>query len=211
MRFTPAAESAATVNDLPLIPAMKLNGLPTASHTARTASRSGSPGAISTSAPAASYAFNRLIVSSRSDRPRRKFSVRPVSVNGNGNARAAAAAAAIRSVARPSSYIGASGLPLASSIEQPTNPASAASLIVSAGGPALMAERAETGEHHRNAGRVGGGNHLSVAARAAGLDRCSGTGPDRCFEPVGERIERVRGDDRPLGLEACFGGLCCSD
>jgi hypothetical protein len=73
-----------------------------------------------------------LIVSSRSIRPRRKFSVRPVSVNGNGSARAAAAAAAIRSVALPSSKIGASGLPLASSIEQPTSPASAASLIVSA-------------------------------------------------------------------------------
>jgi hypothetical protein len=53
-------------------------------------------------------------------------------VNGNGNARAAAAAAAIRSVAWPISKIGASGLPLASSIEQPTSPDSAASLIVSA-------------------------------------------------------------------------------
>jgi hypothetical protein len=42
------------VNDLPLIPAMKLNGFPSAAHTARTESRSGSPGAISASAPAAS-------------------------------------------------------------------------------------------------------------------------------------------------------------
>jgi hypothetical protein len=53
-------------------------------------------------------------------------------VNGNGNARAAAAAAAIRSVAWRSSNIGASELPVASSIEQPTSPISAASLIVSA-------------------------------------------------------------------------------
>ena len=56
LRFTPAAARAATVNDLPLIPTMKLKGLPTAAQTARTASRSGRPGAISTSAPAASKA-----------------------------------------------------------------------------------------------------------------------------------------------------------
>ena len=88
-------------NDLPLIPTMKLKGLPTAAQTARTASRSGRPGAISASAPAASYAFSRLIVSSRWSRPRRKFSVRPFSVNRNGNPRAASAAAVIRSVAWP--------------------------------------------------------------------------------------------------------------
>ena len=35
------------MNDLPLIPTMKLNGLPTAAHTARTESKSGRPGAIS--------------------------------------------------------------------------------------------------------------------------------------------------------------------
>jgi hypothetical protein len=46
-------------------------------------------------------------------RARRKFSVRPVSVNGNGKTRAAAAAA-MRSRACPNSKIGASGLPLAS-------------------------------------------------------------------------------------------------
>src|SRR5271169_6474651 len=149
MRFTPAAVRAATVNDLPLIPTMKLNGLPTAAHTARTESKSGRPGAISASAPAASYAFSRLIVSSRSSRPRKKFSVRPVSVNGNGSARAAAAAAAMRSVAWPSSKIGAPGLPLASSIEQPTSPDSAASLIVSAtisgASPKPFSRSAETG------------------------------------------------------------------
>jgi hypothetical protein len=47
MRFTPAADRAATVNDLHLIPTMKLNGLRTAAHTARTESKSGKPGAIS--------------------------------------------------------------------------------------------------------------------------------------------------------------------
>jgi hypothetical protein len=35
MRFTPAAARAATVNDLPLIPTMKLKGLPTTAQTAR--------------------------------------------------------------------------------------------------------------------------------------------------------------------------------
>jgi hypothetical protein len=64
--------------------------------------------------------------------PAQKILVRPVSVNGNGSARAAAAAAVMRSVAWLSSKIGAPGLPLASSIEQPTSPAFAASLIVSA-------------------------------------------------------------------------------
>jgi len=73
MRLTPAADRAATVNDLPLIPTMKLNGLVVAAHTARTDSKSGSPGAMSASAPAAAYAFS-LIVSSRSGRPRRKLS-----------------------------------------------------------------------------------------------------------------------------------------
>src|ERR1700738_413199 len=60
MRFTPVAARAATVNDLPLIPTMKLKGLPTAAQTARTASRSGRPGAISASAPAALIRFQPL-------------------------------------------------------------------------------------------------------------------------------------------------------
>src|SRR5213593_969714 len=41
MRLTPAAWSSATVNDLPLMPAMKLTGFFTAAHTARTEARSG--------------------------------------------------------------------------------------------------------------------------------------------------------------------------
>ena len=65
-RRTPAASSVARSHDLPFMPTMKLTGLVTAAHTARTASRSGSAGANSTSAPAASYAFRRAIVSARS-------------------------------------------------------------------------------------------------------------------------------------------------
>src|SRR6267143_562149 len=99
IRRTPAAWSSATLKDLPLMPAMKLTGLDTAAHTARTAARSGRPGAISTSAPAFSNACKRLIVSCRSGLPRKKFSVRAVKVNAKGSARAARAAAATRSVA----------------------------------------------------------------------------------------------------------------
>src|SRR3546814_16528513 len=57
---------------------MTLTGRETAAQTARMASRSGNPGANSTLAPAASNAFSRAIVSSRSSRPWRKFSARAV-------------------------------------------------------------------------------------------------------------------------------------
>src|SRR5260370_1202055 len=52
------------------MPTMKLTGFETALHTARTAARSGRPGAISTSAPAFSNACSRLMVSSRLGLPR---------------------------------------------------------------------------------------------------------------------------------------------
>ena len=82
---------------------MKLNGFEIEAHTVRTAARSGRPGDISTSAPAFSKACRRLMVSSRLGLPRRKFSVRAVSVNGKGRALAACTAAATRSVAWPMS------------------------------------------------------------------------------------------------------------
>ena len=81
------------------MPAMKLNGFDSAAQTVRTAARSGSPGAISTSAPAFSKACRRLMMLSRFGLPRRKPSARAVSVNGKGSARAAFTAAATRSVA----------------------------------------------------------------------------------------------------------------
>ena len=59
MRLTPAAISSGTLNDLPRIATMKFTGLETAAQTCRTAARSGSAGANSTSAPARSYAINR--------------------------------------------------------------------------------------------------------------------------------------------------------
>jgi len=75
---TPDACSDATSKDRPGIPTMKLNILESALKTVFTASRSVSPGAIRTFAPASSYAFNRRIVSSRSVFPREKFSHRLV-------------------------------------------------------------------------------------------------------------------------------------
>src|SRR5262245_34017458 len=127
MRFTPAACSSATLNDLPLMPAMKLYGFERAAHTLRTASRSGNPGAISTSAPAFSNACSRLIVSSRSSRPRTKFSVRAVRTKSCD--RATLAAAATRATACSKSYTLSR---VASSIEQPASPTPTARRMVSA-------------------------------------------------------------------------------
>ena len=87
------------MNDLPLLPTTKLTGVETAEHTARTAARSGRPGANSTSAPAFSKATRRLRVSSRLGFPQMKFSARAVTVKGKGSARAACTAVATRSTA----------------------------------------------------------------------------------------------------------------
>ncbi len=46
--------------------------------------------------------------------------------------------------------------------------------------------------------RVRGGDHLRVADRAAGLDHRRRAGGDRDLQPVGEREERVGGDDAAL-------------
>ena len=58
------------------------------------------------------------------------------------------------------------------------------------------------GEHHRDARLVGGGDHLVVAHRAAGLDDRGRAGLDRREQAVGEGEEGVGGDDRAL---ACSG------
>ena len=55
------------------------------------------------------------------------------------------------------------------------------------------------GEHHGEAGLVGGLDHLVVAHRAAGLDHRGGAGLRRGEEPVREGEEGVGGDDRALG------------
>jgi hypothetical protein len=68
--------------------------------------------------------------------------------------------------------------------------------LIGGGVDRSMPEMAYPGEDHRDAGGIGGGDHFGVAARAAGLDRGDGAGADRRFEAVGERVERVRGDDR---------------
>ena len=62
-----------------------------------------------------------------------------------------------------------------------------------------MPEVADPGEHHRDPGPIGGGDHLGVAARSAGLDGGGGAGFDRRFEAVGERVERILRDDRTAG------------
>src|SRR5665213_3104497 len=66
MRLTPAAASWSTVSVRSAKPITRLNGLPIADSTVRMVARSRTPGAYSTSAPAASNACSRRIVSSRS-------------------------------------------------------------------------------------------------------------------------------------------------
>ena len=98
-----AAAICGTVNVGSANPITKLNGFPTDDTTVRMVSMSCTPGEYSTSAPAASNACNRLMVSSRSLRPHSRFSARAVSVNGKDNARFASTAARMRSAACVSS------------------------------------------------------------------------------------------------------------
>ena len=58
-------------------------------------------------------------------------------------------------------------------------------------GEQLMPEVAQAGEHHGEARRVGGGDHLVVAHRAAGLDDRRRARLRHHIEPVGEGKERV--------------------
>src|SRR3954470_20834772 len=89
------------------------------------------------------------MVSARSGLPRRKFSLRAVSMKGKPTCFAACTAARTRSTAAENSNSGLSLLPVASSIEQPTRPASAASRTVSATtageSPKPFSRSAETG------------------------------------------------------------------
>ena len=62
-----------------------------------------------------------------------------------------------------------------------------------------MPEMPRAGEHHGDVVLVGGGDHLVVVHRAAGLDHRGGAGLDRDQQAVGEREERVGGDHRALG------------
>ena len=59
-----------------------------------------------------------------------------------------------------------------------------------------MPEVAHAGEQHREAGLVGGGDHLVVADRAARLDDRGRAGFGRGEQAVGEREEGVRRDRR---------------
>ena len=62
--------------------------------------------------------------------------------------------------------------------------------------PCSMPEVAHAGEDHGKALVVGGGDHFLVAHRAARLDDGGGAGFGGRKQPVGEREEGVRGDDR---------------
>ena len=63
-------------------------------------------------------------------------------------------------------------------------------------GCASVPEVAHAGEDHGQARLVGGGDHLVVAHRAAGLDHRGGAGLGRGQQAVGEGEEGVGGDDR---------------
>jgi len=51
-----------------------------------------------------------------------------------------------------------------------------------------MPEMPDAGEHHGDAGVVGGLDHFIVADRSAGLDHRSSAGFDSDQQPIGERI-----------------------
>ena len=61
---------------------------------------------------------------------------------------------------------------------------------------ASVPEVPHSGEHHRQARLVGGGDHFVVADRAARLDHRGRAGLDRGEQAVGEGEEGVRGDRR---------------
>jgi hypothetical protein len=67
-------------------------------------------------------------------------------------------------------------------------------------------EVAETGEHHGEAGRVGGGDDLLVPQGSARLDDRRRAGIDGGLKAVGEGEEGVRGGDRapPPSFTASF-------
>ena len=54
-----------------------------------------------------------------------------------------------------------------------------------------MTEVTDTGDDHRHPVFVGGGNHLVVTERAAGMDHGRGAGTGHHVEAVTEREERV--------------------
>ena len=54
-----------------------------------------------------------------------------------------------------------------------------------------VSEMSEAGEHHRNVGGIGSGDHLSVANGTPGLDDGCGPGFYSRFQPVGEGEERI--------------------
>jgi hypothetical protein len=58
-------------------------------------------------------------------------------------------------------------------------------------GGVLMQEMPDAGENHGHSEAVGGGNHLVIADRAAGLNDRNGTGFSGFFDAVGEREKGV--------------------
>ncbi len=82
--------------------------------------------------PALAKATRRLMVSSRSGRPCRKFSARAVRTKGCGAARAAATAARMRATAASKPWRGDAGSAVVSSTVQPHSPAAMACRTVSA-------------------------------------------------------------------------------
>ena len=61
-----------------------------------------------------------------------------------------------------------------------------------------VSEMPHAAEHHGHAALVGGGDHLGVAHRAAGLDDAGGAVVDHHVQPIAEREERVAGHGRAL-------------
>ena len=58
-------------------------------------------------------------------------------------------------------------------------------------GSVLVQEMPDAGENHSHSEAVGGGNHVVIADRAAGLNDGNGTGFRGFFDAVGEREKGV--------------------
>ena len=69
-----------------------------------------------------------------------------------------------------------------------------------------MPEVADAGEDHGQAQAIGGGDHVVVAHRPAGLNDSGGSGLGDGFEPIGKGKESVGGRDASLERQHSFHG-----
>src|SRR5579862_5017721 len=75
----------------------------------------------------------------------------------------------------------------------------------------LMSEMTNSGERHRHAVLIGGGNHLIITARAARLNDGRDAVGSRYIDAITKWKEGIRGQYRATGLDALIARLECGD